>query len=192
MLIDLLIHLIKDTHYLGTMGSNTSTPIDTLQSGSSSTLDDDTSEHFRWDDAELTEQGSLLDLLNEITGRFESGIEERVGWGYHHVEVAMKLHEALLSIRHWESSCRWLASGLQDCVDTSPFSGTKEATIAHSEEEIEDQEESGRVEALFGMLETHNHPLTMTLRSCFGDIKRHLFSIENTCVAVNTTEHAIG
>jgi hypothetical protein len=88
----------------------------------------------------------------------------------------MKLQEALLSIRHWESSCRWLASGLQDCGSTSPFSGIKEATIAHSEKEIEDQEESGQVKALFEMLETRNHPLSMTLRSCFSDIKRHLFS----------------
>jgi hypothetical protein len=112
MLIYLLIHLIKNTHYLGAMGSNTSTPTDTPQSRSSSTLVDDTSEHFRWDDAGITEQGSLLDLLNEIIVGFEIGIEERVGWGHHHAEVAMKLQEALLSIRHWESSCRWLALGL--------------------------------------------------------------------------------
>jgi len=134
----------------------------------------------------------VLDLLNEITVRFESGIEERFGWGHHNVEMAMKLHEALLSIRHWESSCRWLASCLQGCGGESSFSSARQTTIAHGEKRIEDQEESGQVEALFKMLEMRHHPLSMTIRSCFGEIKRHMFSIENTCVAANTTETAIG
>jgi hypothetical protein len=52
--------------------------------------------------------GTLLESCNELLMVLDGGTEEDDGWANKHVEVAMQLHNASLSIRHWKNSVQWI------------------------------------------------------------------------------------
>lgn len=132
-------------------------------------------EDFSWNET-MRYEGSLVDSCNEVLIWIDRGVEEEVGWAYSDVETAILLQEASLSIRHWKSSCQWLAADLQDS-EGSPAQRNKSQTYGMVDStRSKEQDEDENAAYLFEVLETRIHPLSVTLRSCLDDIRRHLES----------------
>jgi hypothetical protein len=145
---------------------------DTLVSGMSTNLDDHSMDDFSWEE-ELQYEGTLLGSCNELLIWIDRGVEEETGWALVDAEVALQLHDASLLIRQWKSSCSWLAEELNK----------SKRLFAEDNAILQDLEEDVLVESIFEILEARCHPLSVTLRSCLDEIRKHLNLVNDACIA---------
>jgi hypothetical protein len=114
-------------------------------------------------------QRSVVGSCNNVPIKIAEGVEEEEDRAYDDLGTVVLLYEASLDIRHWKSSCRWLAVDLQDSEDSLARPNTDQGGSTESEE----QDDDATIEHLFGILKTRSHPLLATLRFSLDNVRRH-------------------
>ncbi|KAF2467328.1 uncharacterized protein BDR25DRAFT_267485 [Lindgomyces ingoldianus] len=63
------------------------------------------------DEGSTDKETPLSDLCNAILMDLEHAVEKGTGWAWKDINVAVHLHDVLISVRHWKNSVHWLAIG---------------------------------------------------------------------------------